>query len=98
MANSFKSATNVWVVTDTAGFSVDSTMNPVVVAEVIYVPSAVADDLVFQDGDASEDAIVLKAGTSDASPIHKSFRPQGKRINNLTCTTIDGGTAYVYFL
>jgi len=100
--NVFNSATMVWkvveIVTNPALTDLAPGLDSPVVGEIIYIPSAVGNDLVFQDGDASEDAVVLKAGASDASPVHKSFRPQGKTINNLTCTTLSAGTAYVYLM
>jgi len=45
---------------------------------------------------ATVNAIVLKAGASDASPIHFYFTEKGREFPNLTLETISGGTAYVY--
>lgn len=86
----------VWEVTDTTALTAvaDDFANPTV-KRIIYVPSAAGDDVVFQTG-SSENAIVLKAGAADASPITVDFSPEGLRIPGLTCSTIDGGTAYVY--
>jgi len=99
MAHTFNENTMLWTITETGALTTDSAnSDPAIVSEIIYIPSAAGDDVVLQDGDASEDAVVLKAGASDASPVHKSFRPQGRRINNLTCSTIDGGTLYVYLM
>jgi len=46
----------------------------------------------------SRSALVLKAGASDASPIHVDFGPQGKAFENFILETIDGGTVHVYLL
>ena len=40
-------------------------------------------------------AIVMKAGASDASPVHLDFTPP-LRIENISLETLDGGTVYVY--
>lgn len=95
MANVYNANTKLWKVDSVGELTAFSFPR---VAEVTYFPSAVDDDLVFQDSQNNEDAIVLKAGPSDVSPIHVSFRPQGVRIRKLKCTTIDGGTAYVRIL
>jgi len=99
MANTLNENTMVWTVTETGAITTENShlTNPLI-GDLIYVPSAASDDVVLQDGDASEDAVVLKAGASDTSPVHKSFRPQGRRVANLTCSTIDGGTLYVYLM
>jgi len=47
---------------------------------------------------ATVNSIVLKAGASDASPIHVDFGVKGRRFPNLTLETIDHGYAYVYLL
>ncbi len=46
----------------------------------------------------TDNAIVLKAGASDASPIHVNFdeSTRGKWFPNLALDVIDGGTVYVY--
>ncbi len=94
VSNVFNEETNLWTVDETGSLGKTTY---VIVGEVLYFPSAVGDDLVFQSGD-SVDAIVLKAGASDTSPIHENFRPQGLDIKNIKCSTIDGGTAYVRLL
>ena len=106
MANVFNERTMLWTVTETGALtaaelsdaSSPSLLNPTV-SEVIFFPNAAGDDVVLQDGaTTAQDAIVLKAGASDTSPVHKSFRPQGRRISTLTCSTLDGGTLYVYLM
>lgn len=47
---------------------------------------------------ATVNSIVLKAGASDASPIHLPFGDKGRWFPNLTLETIDNGYAYVYLL
>jgi len=44
----------------------------------------------------TSNAIVLKAGNSDASPIQVDWTANPLRLDNITLETIDGGTAYVY--
>ena len=46
----------------------------------------------------SRNAVVLKAGASDASPITVDYGLQGKAFENLILETIDGGTLYLYLL
>jgi hypothetical protein len=46
----------------------------------------------------SRTALVLKAGASDASPVHVDFGPHGKAFENFILETIDGGTLYVHLL
>ncbi len=47
---------------------------------------------------ATVNSIILKAGASDASPIHFPFGDKGRWFPNLTLETIDGGDVYVYML
>ena len=91
MANAYKDTTSVWVVDETGDLDTD----PVTVEEVVYFPSAADDDLILSDT-SDNVAIQLKAGVTDASPVHISFAPNGRRLPNLKCNTIDGGTAHVY--
>ena len=104
MANVFNEHTMLWTVTETGKLSAAeptasaaSLLNPII-GDLIFVPAVVGDNVTIQDGTAVEDAIILKAGASDISPVHKSFRPQGRRITNPDCTVIDGGTLYVYLM
>lgn len=46
----------------------------------------------------SRTALVLKAGASDASPVHKDFGPQGKAFENFILETCSGGVLYVYLM
>ena len=88
----------VWEVTDaTALTAVAVGFDNPTVRKVDYVPSAASDDLVLQNG-SSENEIVLKAGAADASPIEVDFGDKGTRIPGLKCSTIDGGTAYIYLM
>ena len=98
MANVFNKSSLLWKVDskDTNPALTDlapGIINPTVY-DVVYVPSAADDAITFQTG-SSEDAIYLKAGASDASPVHLPF-VGGRRVLGLKCTAISGGTAYVY--
>jgi hypothetical protein len=100
MANAYRSATNLWEVDSPGKLSADAANlgGRVTIERIIYIPSVADDDLVFEDGTANENAIVLKAGASDASPIHLDFSPRGRKVRDLECLLIDGGTAYVYLM
>ena len=91
MSNSYKDTTGLWVVDTTGNLDTD----PVNIIEVVYIPSAANDDLILSDT-SDNPAIVLKAGATDASPVHMSFHHPGRRLPNLKVNTIDGGTAYIY--
>ena len=93
MANTFVSNTNLYVL-DTAEAVTTRTLK---IDRVVYFPAAADNDLVIQDT-ATNNAIVLKAGNSDASPVQLNFSPRGRRIFGMTVGTIDGGTAYVYLM
>lgn len=93
MGNVLHEYTRLWVVDSTG--ALDTTN--IVVQHVVYVPSAANDDIILDDSNGNI-AIVLKAGASDASPIHIDFGPQGRRFAGLTVDTIDGGTLYLYLL
>ena len=101
MANVFNQNTNLWKV-DTASKTLadKAPFSDAVVGLVYFVPNASGDDLVFQDSSSGvdQDAIVMKANSGDTNPVQVSFLPGGLRVKNLKCTTIDGGTAYVYLL
>jgi len=92
MSNTYKSTTKLWVVDETGTLNAGG----VTIVKIIYIPSVAADDLVLDD-DADNTAIVLKAGASDASPIHVDFGEKGRKLPSLKVKTIDGGTAYIYF-
>jgi hypothetical protein len=82
----------LWVCDSTGTLETDA----VSIMHVVYVPSAVNDDLILTDSD-DDTAVVLKAGPSDVAPVHISFAAEGGRlVYGLKVGTIDGGTAYVY--
>lgn len=98
MANTFNDETLTWEVTETGtlvSITAASQFKRPTIRKIIYVPTTKGHDLVFQDSN-SVNAIVLKAGATDASPIHVDFGERGKRVTGIQCTTIDSGTAYVY--
>lgn len=92
MSNAYKSTTNLWVIDETGTLNTGG----VTVIRVIYFPSAVDDDLIITDN-ADNEAIVLKAGASDTSPVHLPMEDGGRKLPSLKIGTIDGGTAYIYF-
>jgi len=94
MANTYVQSTRLWKL-DTVGEVVPAGV--VIIESVIYFPSSVNDDLVLQDAPGN-DAIILKAGASDISPIRWPSEPGGLRLNGLKVATIDGGVAHVRIL
>jgi hypothetical protein len=91
MANIYHSDTQLWVC-DEVGLLV-ATGIQVVIIEIIYFPSAINDDLIIQNG-AGVDAVILKAGASDTSPIRWSGP---MKINGLKIGTIDGGKVTIRY-
>jgi len=91
MANTLSAATQLWTC-DTAAAV---TTAGAIVTNVYYVPSAANDDLIITDQN-DVNAIILKAGASDATPVQISFGEDGRYLNGLKIGTIDGGTAYIY--
>lgn len=100
MASTWNGATLTWELTAgttgalTAATGADQFKSPIV-RKIVYMPDTSSDDLVFQNS-ASVNAIVLKAGATDTSPVHIDFGERGKRVHGLKCTTNDGGSVYVY--
>jgi len=91
--NVYNSATKLWTV-DTPD-TIIASGKTVVVVQVIYFPAAVGNDLVIQDAEGN-DAIILKAGATDASPVRWPAEPGGRTFNGLKIATISAGIAYIY--
>ena len=91
MGNSFKSTTKLWVVDQTGTLETGTCF----ITKIIYIPSAAGNSFELDDN-ADNAAIYLKAGASDASPIHVDFGVYGRRLPSLKVKTISAGTAYVY--
>lgn len=107
MANTYRKANRCWdctttgtLWTNTLGGVPSNTIGPKYVTRVVYIPDTAGDDLVFQDVVSSEQAITLKAGAADVSPITVDFSAEnggkGRRFHSLKISTHDGGTAYIY--
>jgi len=95
MANALKKATMLWIV-DTAG-SLTTFTEQVWVEKIYYVPNAANDAITFQNT-GSDDAIYLKAGATDATPVEINFNGKGRRVNGLKCSALSSSSkAYVYF-
>jgi len=108
MSTSYNAQTRMWEIdetgtlwTNTLGSAPSNTIGPKWVTRIVFFPSAVSDDIVFQDTTSSEDAIKMKAGPSDISPITLDFSAEnggkGRRFVGLKVSTIDGtSTANLY--
>ena len=101
MANAFNKTTMLWEV-DTAETLVTQApgMNTAWVTKVVLIPNSADDAITFQDS-ASADAIYLKAGATDESPVAIDFSSEnngrGRRIYGLKCSAIStSAKAYVY--
>ena len=97
MANAFRKSTLIWEVDTVAALTtVAPGFNNPTIREIVFIPNAASDSITFQSG-SNENAIVLKAGASDASPVHLTF-PEGKRVPGLHCSarTSASDKAYVY--
>jgi len=91
MANTYIGATKLWSIDTTGNISTSG----IWIRKIVYLPAAANNDLIFTDT-SDNNAIVLRAGASDATPIQLDFGDKGWRLDSLKCGTIDGGTAYVY--
>ena len=98
MGNAFRSTTMVWEV-DTAGTLVANAagMYNAWVKRIVYIPTTAGNTVTFTDTNDAE-AVVLKAGATDTSPVTITFDGRGRRIHGLQCSAISEGTdtAYVY--
>ena len=99
MTNTFTPETMLWIINETAALTDASTIashfKSPIIRKIIFFPGAAGDALTFQTGD-SKNAILLRAGATDTSPIHVDFGERGKRIPGIKVSTVGGGVAYVY--
>jgi len=65
------------------------------IRHIIFFPTDVNQMLVIQHADGTE-AIKLRSGASDNSPIHIWFDFDGFKIDGLKIAQIDGGNADIY--
>lgn len=65
------------------------------IKHVIFFPSDVNQMFIIQHA-AGEEAIKLRSGASDNSPIHIWFDFAGFKIDGLKISQIDGGNADIY--
>jgi len=97
MANAWNKTTSLWKV-DTAETLVTKApgLTTAWVLKVVMIPNAANDAITFQDS-AAADAIYLKAGATDTSPVQIDFGEKGRRIQGLTCSALSTSVvAYVY--
>ena len=91
MGNTYIGGNKLWSI-DSAG---DISTTSIWIRKIVYIPSAADDDLIFTDT-SDNNAIVLKAGNTDSTPIQLDFGDRGWQLSSLKCGTIDGGTAYIF--
>jgi len=97
MGNTWNKTTSLWEV-DTAETLVTKApgMTTVWVQKIVMYPNAADDTIVFQDSSGA-DAIKLKAGATDESPVHIDFGEKGRKVQGLTCSALSTSvTADVY--
>jgi len=99
MANVFNKTTMLWEVTETGALTaIAPGLNTAWVKKIVMVPHAANDAINFQNA-SSEDAIYIKAGATDTSPVHLDFGDRGRRVYGLTCQAIStSAKAYVYLM
>lgn len=90
MANTYNETTHLWIC-DVAGVLL-VTGNQIIIEEIIYLPNAINENLIIQDG-AGNPVVFLRAGASDISPIRWPSPPA--ITDGLQIQTIDGGTAQI---
>lgn len=98
MSNAFRKSTMVWEVDTVATLvAVAPGLNSVWIKRIVYVPNTAGNSITFQSG-SDENAIVLKAGATDTSPVTIDFDGLGRHINGLHCSARSEATdkAYVY--
>ena len=103
MGNTYNAQTRMWEIdstgtlwTNTLGSTPSNTIGPKWVTRIIMKPSAVSDDLIFQETTSSQDWCKMKGGPSDTSPITVDFSGEnggkGRRAVGLKVSTLDGTT------
>jgi len=93
MANNYIGRSRKYVI-DEAGTLVSSG-KWLFIKHVIFFPSDVNQMFIIQHA-AGEEAIKLRSGASDNSPIHIGFDFAGFKIDGLKIAQIDGGNADIY--
>jgi len=96
MAN-LTTGARLWTLTDVAVIVAKGTR--VIVRKVVFIPTAIDDDVTIQEYDSSgvaRDAIVLKASHLDIGPVSLDFGSSGRRLNGFSLSVIDHGILYVY--
>jgi len=97
MGNTWNKTTSLWEVSETGTLaSVAPGMTTAWVQKIVMYPNAADDTITFQDS-AAADAIKLKAGATDTSPVHIDFGEKGRKVQGLTCSALSTSvTADVY--
>jgi hypothetical protein len=70
-----------------------------IIRRIVYYPAAVGDDAVIQEYSSAAalvDAMSIKAGPSDISPVTIDWGTEGRRFNGFKLSVIDGGSLCVY--
>jgi len=67
----------------------------VCIKKILFLPGAADNVLTIQHADGTE-AIPLKAGATDASPVHLPFDGDGLVLDGLKIAAITAGVGYIY--
>ena len=100
MSNDVTSNERLWVLDTASATALVAAGTHVVIRKLYLIPNAVSDDVVIKEHNYAGSqvvAMVLKANAGSADPVDVDFGPDGRELNGMALTTIDGGTLYVYF-
>ena len=93
----YNTRTNLWTMV-AADQGITLSARACTVMRIVFFPGAANQEFVLADKYGGK-AIGLKAGASDASPVHLSFADEGgRKLPNLVLSQIDGGSADVYLI
>jgi len=97
MSNDYKETTRLWYVDTPAALATAAPgLTTAWVRKVVMIPANTDDTITFQDS-KSANAIYMKAGATNASPVEIDFGDKCKRIEGLKCSGRSTGVvAYVY--
>ena len=104
MSNTYNAQTHCWEVdgpgilwSNDHGSAPSYAIGPKYVIRVVFHPTNVGDDAIFQENISTETAFKLKAGATDTSAVTLDFSKEnhgrGRRFVGLKCAIMDGMTS-----